>query len=900
MRLADLEHERACIVDALRTAHRSSPDSVFALDRDGRFVMVNDTLCHFLGVSEEQLIGQPYDRSARSIDARTVADKVAAALEGSVARYRATGTRLDGEPFVSEVTLLPLRLSNDDIVGLVGTAVDLTLADAAEMRNRQGADLLRLAGRIARFGGWSVDATTRQIDLSEGARRLFGLRDDEPNLSETAWALHPEEERPRVAAMLEECLTAGTPFDLESVMITTQGERLMIRTVGEAAMRSDGTIVGAHGAILDVTAAAEARERERALESRLTATLASIDHGIIFLDQVDRVTYANPRAIEMSRQSIEHLMGASLWELFPDAVAVGFRDAFDRSRRERTRAVHRAFFAPYERWFEATAYPTDEGLAVYLRDVTDEQAAQEAARRDHARLAYQAALLDTARDAMLVRTLDGTVLYWNKAAAELYDCPVEEAIGANVFDIIRTEPVSRDAAIDEVMRTGYFAGELHQTGRHGRPLIVDCRWQILRDETGNPTSLFAVNSDITDYRREQESHQRAQRLESLGTLAGGIAHDLNNVLTPILMSVQLLAQDEGDTERRELLGTMETAVKRGSEMIRQVLAFARGVDGRRVAVNVDALLDDLHALTRDLVPRGITVQVDRRDTLPSTVGDPTQLLQVLVNLVTNARDAIGETGRISITASTLDIVDEYTSVSHAAAPGTYVQIAVEDSGHGMPAHVAEKIFEPFFTTKPHGKGTGLGLATSLSIIRSHGGFMQVYSEEGKGTRFLVGLPVAVREKSSVGDPIVEADELPRGSGEVILVVDDEESILTVTRRTLEAYGYDVLTAADGKEAIDLVESGRHAIDLVLTDMMMPVMDGAATSAYLEEHHPDLPIIAASGLNSGGDSSAVGMGIARFLAKPYTTRTLVSSVSVTLREHRSRPPSHTNPPAEEAR
>lgn len=896
MSTAERERELVATVHALRLAFRSSPDSVFALDTDGRFVMVNETLCRFLHVTEEQLIGQPYDRSSQSTDAQRIRDAVATALGGKACRYRASGTRLNGDDFVAEVTLMPLQLDGDDVVALIGIAVDLTTSRAADVDAWRSEDLLRLAGRIARFGGWSVDAATRAIDLSEGARRLLGLGDHVTNPSEAAWALHPEEERPRITAMLERCMTDGTPFELESVMLTTSGERLTIRTIGEAETRSDGTIIGARGAILDVTAAAASRQRERELESRLAATLASIGDGIVFVDATDRVTYANPRALDMARRTADDLIGAPLWELFPDAVTAGFREAFDRARRSGERVVHRALFAPYDRWFETTAYPTHDGLAVYLRDVTDDQAALEVARRNHERLAYQAELLDTARDAMLVRSLDGTIIYWNKAAAELYDCPVDEAIGANVFDIISTEPAARDAALDEVMRTGFYAGELHQTGRHGRPLVVDCRWQLLTDDDGTPTGLFAVNSDITDYRRDQEVRQRAQRLESLGTLAGGIAHDLNNVLTPILMSVQLLAQDEDDADRRELLTTMETAVKRGSEMIRQVLTFARGVDGRRVPVDLDALLDDLLGLTRDLVPRGITVRVDRQQNLSTTVGDPTQLLQVLVNLVTNARDAIGESGHITITASTLEIVDEYTSVSHAAARGEYVQIAVQDDGHGMPEDVAEKVFEPFFTTKPHGKGTGLGLATSLSIIRSHGGFMQVYSEQGRGTRFIIGLPVAASSETDDDEAPVPPEALPRGAGEVILVVDDEESIRTVTRRTLEAHGYRVVLAANGKEAIEVIEGGSIGVDLVLTDMMMPVMDGAATSAYLEEHHPELPIIAASGLNTGGDSTGVGMGIARFLAKPYTTRTLVTSVSDTLREHRTPLDSH----AEEAR
>ncbi len=891
--------ELASIVAALRTVSESSPDSVFVLDTDGRFLMVNPTLCALLGIDESAVLGQHFERPGRSTDGEQVRDAVAEALAGEPQRYRASWTTLRGDLIVSEITLLPLR-RGDRVVAVHGTGRNLT-AESSELADRQRSEeLLRIAGRVARFGGWHLDGETRRVTLSEGARRILELPDDVDDVVVREWALDAIDNLTSMGERVETCLRDGTPFDVESTMKTGSGRTITVRTIGQAERRADGQITGVYGAIWDVTESAEARRRERALESRLTATVSSISDGFFFVDHDDRMTYLNPAAIEMSRRTLPELLGEQLWTLFPEAVEAGFREAFNRARVTGERVVYRAHFAPYDRWFETTAYGATEGLAVYLRDVTDEHAAQEAARHDHERLAYQAALLDTARDAMLVRKLDGTILYWNKAAAELYGCPVDEAIGSNVFDIIRTEPVSRDAALEEVMRTGFFAGELQQTGRHGRPLIVDCRWQLLRDEDGVPTGLFAVNSDITDYRREQETRQRAQRLESLGTLAGGIAHDLNNVLTPILMSVQLLAQDEDDADRRALLSTMEAAVKRGSEMIRQVLTFARGVDGRRTTVDIGVLLDDLQALARDLVPHGITVQVERRADLPSTVGDPTQLLQVLVNLVTNARDAVGEDGRISLTATPLEIADEYTSVSHTVAPGAYVQIAVEDSGQGMPTTVAEKIFEPFFTTKPHGKGTGLGLATSLSIVRSHGGFMQVYSEEGRGTRFIVGLPVATRPESSNDAVAANADLLPRGNGETILVIDDEESIRTVTRRTLEAYGYRVVTAADGREGIDLVERAQHPFDLVLTDMMMPVMDGAATSAYLEEHYPDLPIIAASGLSAGGDSTSVGMGIARFLAKPYTTRTLVTSVSDTLREHRSSTQQPTSSPSEEAR
>lgn len=881
-----IEHELATVVHALRLAFRDSPDPAFALDTEGRFLMANPVLCAFLQFEEESLLGRPYDLFSQSTDAERIRASVTTALGGSATRYRASGARLNGESFVTEVTLLPLRLGGQ-VVALAGTATDLSLADAAADAQRNG-DLLRLAGRIARFGAWSMDAERQEVQLSESARDLLEIDQDATDVTAAAWAVHDAEQERRFRGLLEACLTRGEAFDVESEMKTATGGLLWVRTVGEPERRSDGVIVGARGAILDVSAARAARERERALESRLTATLASIADGIVFVDEHDQITYANPRAIEMSRLPESELMGAPLWSLFPDAVAAGFGDAFARARSTGGRVVHRALFAPYGRWFETTAYPTTDGLAVYLRDVTDEQAAAEDAQRAQERLAYQAALLDTARDAMLVWELDGTVIYWNRAAADLYGWSPEDAIGRNVVDLITPEPRAHQSALDRVERTGFFADELEHRTRDGRTLTVDCRWQLLFDDDGRPTALFAVNSDITEYRREVEARQRAQRLESLGTLAGGIAHDLNNVLTPILMSVQLLALDEHDAERRELLSTVETAVKRGAEMIRQVLTFARGIDGRRVHVDVDRLLDDLLILTRDVLPRGVEVRVRREGPLPAVSGDPTQLLQVLVNLVTNARDAMGDSGRLIITAENLDIADEYTSVSHSASPGRYLQLSVEDSGHGMTPEIIAKIFEPFYTTKSHGRGTGLGLATSLAIVRSHGGFMQVYSEPGHGTRFIIGLPIEAGGPEEAAAPEVEASLPPRGEGEVVLVVDDDEAIRTVARRTLEANGYRVITAADGREAIDIIEHGDVSIDLVLTDMMMPVMDGAATSAYLEEHHPRIPIIAASGLNSGGDTSAVGMGIARFIGKPYTTAALLTSVSDTLREHRLPP------------
>jgi CheY-like chemotaxis protein len=350
------------------------------------------------------------------------------------------------------------------------------------------------------------------------------------------------------------------------------------------------------------------------------------------------------------------------------------------------------------------------------------------------------------------------------------------------------------------------------------------------------------------------------------------------------MSAQLLAHNEQDPDRLELLNTLEASVKRGAEMVRQVLAFARGVDGKREHIDMDALFDDVFAYARAVLPASITITADRSEPLPGSMGDITQLLQVLINLVVNARDAMPDGGRLTLSADHEHFDDNVVSIGHVAAAGEFIVFSIEDSGHGMPADVAVKAFEPFFTTKGAGRGTGLGLSTTLAIVRSHGGFIQVYSEPERGTRIRVGFPVATSTPGPSLDVPGDA-ALPRGSGELILVVDDEPAIVRTTCQMLEAHGYRTVGAANGREAIDIVESAGRDVTLVLTDMMMPVMDGATTSAYLEEHHPRIPIIMASGLTAHrGSTSRVGMGVARFLAKPCTTRRLLMTVRDTLREH----------------
>jgi PAS domain S-box-containing protein len=389
----------------------------------------------------------------------------------------------------------------------------------------------------------------------------------------------------------------------------------------------------------------------------------------------------------------------------------------------------------------------------------------------------------------------------------------------------------------------------------------------------NPEEGVCFVLDLTERKKLEQHFLRAQRMESIGTLAGGIAHDLNNVLAPITMSIDLLKMRFTDEGSQELLAALRSSAQRGAEMVRQVLSFARGVEGRKMDVQVKHILQDIGKIANDTFPKNIQVRSIIPNDLWTVVGDPTQLHQVLLNLCVNARDAMPSGGILTISAENVRVDEHYASLNVDAHPGAYVILQITDTGAGMPPAVIEKIFDPFFTTKEVGKGTGLGLSTSLAIVKSHGGFIGVYSEVGKGTTFKAYF-TAQTEASAEAEAEIAAD-LPRGNGELILVVDDEASVRQITRKTLEGFGYRVVVASDGAEAVAAVARHGAEIAVVLTDMMMPVMDGLATIQVLHKLNPELPIIAASGLYADGRVTQAGsLGVRHFLSKPYSADALL--------------------------
>jgi hypothetical protein len=494
-------------------------------------------------------------------------------------------------------------------------------------------------------------------------------------------------------------------------------------------------------------------------------------------------------------------------------------------------------------------------------------------------IAEQAALLDEAQDAIVVFDLQDRCTYWNRSAERLYGWESGEALGQPPHALILRDKAYFERAKALTQQDGKWIDESEQTTRDGRTLTVESRWTLIHDEKGQSKSILIVNTDVTEKRKVESQFLRTQRMEGIGTLAGGIAHDLNNVLAPILMSVQMLKDKFQDAQSQRMLAILESSAQRGAGMVKQVLTFARGMDGERVLLQTKHLVKEVAKIVSETFPKTIEVRSNIDEALWATMGDATQLHQVLLNLAVNARDAMPNGGSISFSAENTVVEPGQTRLPEGVQPGYYIVIKVTDNGTGIPPEILEKIFEPFFTTKEVGKGTGLGLSTVVGIVKSHGGFLQVQTELNRGTTFLIYLPAQEGAVAATGaGPTVEAASLPTGNGELLLLVDDEPALLTMTREMLEANGYRVVTATDGTEAVAAYTNRSDEIKLVITDMLMPHMDGPTTIRVLRKLNPGLRFVAVSGqMDVERAKEATNTENLLYLMKPYTAEKLLFMV-----------------------
>jgi len=752
----------------------------------------------------------------------------------------------------------------------------------AEEASRESEERFRQLAENIQEVFWLADPTKKAVlYVSPAYETMWGRSRAAVYADPHSWldAIHPEDkETVRQATLTKQA--AGT-YDEEYRVVRPDGSIRWIHDHAFPVRNSAGEIYRVGGVARDITERKQAEDAIRESEERMRSVLESALDCVITMDHQGRVVEFNTAAERTFGYKREGAIGQVLADLIippalrerhqgglarylstGETVVLGKRIELTGMRSDRSEF-------PLELSITRMGSQKPPMFTGFIRDITERKQTEN-------RLREQAKLLDLAQDAIMVRDMEDRIEFWNHGAEQLYGWTAAEVHCRQASSFLHEErPSTALAAKMAVTERGKWSGECKHLRKDGDSVMVRSRWTLVRDESGAPQSILIINTDITEQKKIEEQFLRAQRLESIGTLASGVAHDLNNVLVPILMAAPLLRDDMPEAERKKLLAIVESSAERGASIVKQVLTFARGADGDRVLLQPIYLVQEIVKIVEKTFPKSIDVHAYYPEDLWAIVADPTQLHQILLNLCINARDAMPGGGALTLTLENFEVDDHYASMTPGANTGPHVLLEVRDTGTGISRENLNKIFDPFFTTKELTQGTGLGLSTVIGIVKSHGGFIQVYSEVGRGTGFNVFLPANASELATPSAP--DAAPLPRANGELLLIVDDEESILQVARAILENHGYRVLTAVEAPEALALFALRMNEVDLVLTDLAMPFMDGVALIRTLQKMKPGVRVVASTG-RGGQDGRAdeiAQLNVRASLNKPYNKNKLLA-------------------------
>jgi PAS domain S-box-containing protein len=708
---------------------------------------------------------------------------------------------------------------------------------------------------------------------NSGAERIFGYS-AEVAVGQPMLMLFPHDRIAEEALILNRVAKGEAVEHFESARIRNDGTRILVSATVSPVRDASGTIIGASTIARDIT---DSRRIERAIEegeARFSAIIGAAMDAVITIDEQQRVTMFNPAAEKMFGCSAQNALGQTLDRFIPKrfradhAHHVGVFGDTHVTRRQMGRigSIYGLRSSGEEFPIEASiSHAQVHGQKLFtaiIRDVTESKRAQEEFRQ-------QASLLDLAP--VVVRDMDNRIILWTRGAQQLYGYSKQEATGRISHELLKTQfPGPRAEIEDALHRQGDWEGELSHATSDGRRVFVASQWVLHHDAEGKPVRILEVNTDITERKRAQASQLRSQKLESLGTLAGGVAHDFNNILLAINGNAKLAMSDlPPDHPVQESLSEIAKAGARAADLVRRILAFSRPQEQKHVAQPFQPVIEEALKLVRATLPASIQIETHFPPSLPAVAMDSTQIHQVIVNLATNASHAIGDKpGTIDVRLTDRMLTPDDLLANPDLRQGRYVLLCVSDSGCGMDRATLDRIFDPFFTTKPVGQGTGLGLSVVHGIVSSHEGAISVYSQPGQGTAFNLYFPAveaAVRPALSVQKPSARPER-----SEHLLYVDDEEGLVFLGTRVLQRLGYKVTGHTDANVALDDFRSRPNDFAAVITDLSMPRMSGFALARELMKVRPGVPIIMTSGYVRPEDQAAAeALGIHHVILKPST-------------------------------
>jgi PAS domain S-box-containing protein len=875
----------------------AAPDAIVGVDSDGRIALVNAQTERLFGYDRDELVGQPVEI--------LVPDAVRATHPGHRSRYFAdprqrpmgagmqlSARRKDGTEFPAEISLSALDTED-------GLLVSAAVRDVSERRRAAEA-----ASRLASIVQSSHDAIMgKTLDglissWNPGATRLYGYSEDEI-LGRNAEVLCPPQRRAEETQLLAKIAAGDRVEQYETERIRNDGTLITVSLTLSPILDATGQIVGVASVSRDIG------ERQRA-GARFRGLLEAAPDAIVGVDADGRIALVNAQAERLFGYPREDLVGKPVEVLVPDAVRTvhpSHRGQYLADPRPRPMGAGMALAG---RRRDGTEFPaeislstldTEDGVlvAAAVRDVTDRQKAEAKFR----------GLLEAAPDAIVGVGADGRIALINTQAERLFGYPRTELVGQPVEILVPhgvrdVHPTHRSRYFADPQQRPMGAGmQLAARRRDGSEFPAEISLSALDTEDGLLVS--AAVRDVTERieaqaererlraqgereRLEAQLHQ-SQRLESLGQLAGGVAHDFNNLLGAILNYADFVIEELTAAAARpggqawvpvaRDVDQIRRAAERATNLTHQLLAFGRREIVQPQVLTLNTIVADVEQLLRRTLGEHIELITALAGDLWPVLADPGQLEQVLVNLAVNARDAMTGGGTLTIDTANLVVDDDYASVRHGLKPGHHVRLRVSDTGGGMPKHVLDRVFEPFFTTKPKGEGTGLGLATVYGIITQADGYAQIYSEPGLGTTFTALFP-ATDLAPTQAEPTTLTRHI-RG-GETVLVVEDEEAMREVTRRILTRNGYQVITAANGPEALDLAAALEQEIHLLITDVIMPQMLGKEVADRIHAARPGIRTLFMSGyahpvLASQGTLEA---GVT-LIEKPFTESALLTKI-----------------------
>ncbi len=848
----------------------------------GRVAYVNPAYGRLTGYDPQEVIGGRFSRIVDQRQRDLVVDRHRRRMAGEdvPAIYEARLVRKDGREIDVEfnagiITYQGERANLTIIRDITERKQALQALEESEARFRDLAELLPESI-------YEMDATGRLTFANKTAFAQFGYTPQELAAGMNALEMVSPEDRAKARDRVSR-LMAGEDVGLTEYQALTKDGRLFPALFQSAPILREGRPVGVRGFIIDITERKRVEEALRESEERYRTVLEHTGTAVSVTAENGLLVMVNSKFEELCGFGREEMEGRKAWTEFvaPEDLP---RLLDYRRRRDRGDSTPGQYeFVFVDRYGQrhhvvntATRIPGTNRTVSSIMDITERKRAEAALQETQEK--YHS-ILESSPDPMVQYDTEGRVIYVNPSFTRVFGWTLDELAGRTI-DFVPEADWPETAKNIERMKRGdsYYGFETHRLTKDGRLLDIRVNVAVWKDRTGTPAGSVTTLRDVTERKRMEAQFQHARKMEAVGTLAGGVAHDFNNALQAISGYVQLMlmSKDDDDHDHDYLVG-IDQAIQRAGGLINQLLTVSRKMESRPRPMDLGRVVVEACALLERTIPRMIQIEIDNADDLRPVQADPAQLEQIILNLGGNARDAMPDGGRLVFKTGNLTVADGPGRPHAEIGPGQYVVLEVTDTGHGMDEATVLHIFEPFFTTKGPGRGTGLGLATVYGIVKNHGGHITCDSRIGQGTVFTIYLPATEDLGPADEAAPVEEDQV-QGGPETILLVDDEQPILEIAREILDRYGYSVLTASSGEEALDLYRQKGADIDLVVLDLSMPGMGGHKCLQELSALDPGVRVIIASGYSTESLSGTTAPSEARgFIGKPYSLIALLKLV-----------------------